>query len=73
MKFDNLICVNFDLSRSASTHVGRPLDSSTLQILQLQMNDFRYHYMFTTFVSLRPHFLEVSDTGTFDLFAEGSQ
>lgn len=23
-----------------------------LQILQLQMNDYRYHYMFTTFVSI---------------------
>lgn len=25
---------------------------SMLQILQLQMNDYRYHYMFTTFVSI---------------------
>lgn len=24
----------------------------SLQILQLQMNDYRYHYMFTTFVSV---------------------
>jgi hypothetical protein len=31
--------------------LSRPLP--TPQILQLQMNDFRYHYMFTTFVSLR--------------------
>jgi len=23
-----------------------------LQVLQLQMNDYRYHYMFTTFVSM---------------------
>lgn len=26
---------------------------SMLQILQLQMNDYRYHYMFTTFVSIQ--------------------
>ncbi len=26
------------------------------QILQLQMNDYRYHFMFTTFVSIRTTF-----------------
>lgn len=26
------------------------------QILQLQMNDYRYHYMFTTFVSIYLHY-----------------
>lgn len=48
----------------------------SLQILQLQMNDFRYHYMFTTFVSHmiesrhfvpRNDFIHLQDIETFDL------
>lgn len=31
--------------------VADHIASHTLQILQLQMNDYKYHYLFTTFVS----------------------
>lgn len=36
------------------------------QILQLQMNDYRYHYMFTTFVCISPFVLNMARWSFYD-------
>lgn len=52
-RFFRAVCFTFE-NTLRSIYCFRKLYQKWLQILQLQMNDYRYHYMFTTFVCVYP-------------------